>query len=503
MSKKKKIRRQPPMKMDYETIRAQEQERKKKRREKNRPRRRKALKIACIITASAAVLAAAGTGTFFYLKKSGWFLQHKTAMSTEHFGISDAVMAYYYGQCIESYQSYMAQDESAAQLDLNQPLKEQYYVEGYSFYDMLMDKTLEQISAQLQVCESAYAAGYTLPEEEKELAKTMAAEKDLSLYQKGITRENLEEAIELTLYAQNYQSELMDAVTVTEKEMDDYLAENRENYLNLSIDGFTFPYDTEESETDYGMTKEEAMKYAGELADCKTPAAFEAYVEKYLRDVKQSPEEEIRLNLENLRTTNLITYFGSEIQEWARSKDAKQNAVLLSEMDEKNIIQVCLMLEAPEPSLEPTVDLRVLVLSTAQYDSDEEARAQAEEIAAEFREAGAASDAFAQLAYEHSTDVLTYPNGGLVKGFTPGKTTYGNQLGAWAFDQSRQHGDLTIVEGLGSVIIAYFESASEDCGWQSLVRQALVTQKQKELNTEIHQAAVNTNTKNLKYITGQ
>ena len=59
-----------------------------------------------------------------------------------------------------------------------------------------------------------------------------------------------------------------------------------------------------------------------------------------------------------------------------------------------------------------------------------------------------------------------------------------------------------IVEGSGTVILAYFESASEDNGWQSLVREAFTEQVKEELNKQNHQAEVTKYPENYKYITG-
>ena len=502
MTKKKKTKRQPPQKMDYEAIRARDKERKLKKREQTRGKRKKILKITGITAAAAAVLCAAGFGGYQYLKRSGWILRHKIAMKSEHFEVTDAMLACYFQQCVESYQAYAEQDTNAVKLDTGKSLKKQEYTDGYTFYDMLMEKTEQTIEAQIQVCEAAYAAGYELSEEKKESCRTIAAERDLSLFQKGVSREDIRKSVELTMLAQEFEADAIDSISVSDEELQAYFEQHRDEYVNVDIYGFTFPYDTEDSETDYGMTHEEALSYAEELSACKTADAFSGYVENYLRDVKKSNDEEIRLNLDNLRSTNLASYFSSEVQEWVKSDDAKKYATLMTDREEQNIVQVCMLLNPPAPSEEQTVNIRVVVLTTAEFDGADGAKEFAQELIAQCEEAGGTPEAFAELAYEYSSDVFTYPNGGVVSGMTPSRTTYGEELPKWAFDKSRKAGDMGIVEGSGTVILAYFESASEDNGWQSLVREAFTEQVKEELNKQNHQAEVTKYPENYKYITG-
>ena len=125
MTKKKKTKRLPPQKMDYEAIRARDKERKLKKREQPRGKRKKILKITGITAAAAAVLCAAGFGGYQYLKRSGWILRHKIAMKSEHFEVTDAMLACYFQQCVESYLAYAEQDTNAVKLDTEKSLKKQ------------------------------------------------------------------------------------------------------------------------------------------------------------------------------------------------------------------------------------------------------------------------------------------------------------------------------------------------------------------------------------------
>lgn len=502
MSKKKKTKRQPPQKMDYEAIRAREAERKQKRREKNAGRRKKRLKIACICAAAAVVLGGAAFGTYYYLRSGGWFLRHRTVLESEHYQVTGAMLAVYYQQCVDSYLEYAAQDETAVQLDRSKPFRDQEYYEGYSFYDMFMDTTVNNVEAQLQVCEAAHAAGYDLTQDKKDESRRVAGEKDLSKYQKGVTREDVERATELVYLAQNYQRDTIDSITVSDEEIETYYAQHTNDFLTTGLYGFTFAYDTGDSETDTGVTRDEALQYAQELSECRNDTEFYDYAENYLNNVIKQDAETAQMQLSNLRSSNLLTYFSTEVQEWALSDDTKRYSTLILDRAEQNIVQVVMMLDKPARNEEKTADIRVVVLTTAEFDGADGAKEFAEELIGECEAAGGTPEAFAELAYEYSSDVLTYPNGGVVTGFTPSRTTYGEALAKWAFDKARQPGDMTVVDGPGNVILAYYEAAGEDNGWQSMVRDAFTEEVKKKLDEQNHQAEVTKYPENYKYVTG-
>ncbi|MBR3268379.1 MAG: peptidylprolyl isomerase [Oscillospiraceae bacterium] len=502
MSKKKKTRKPQQPKLDYDAIRARDAERRKKRREKNRDKRRKIMKWVGIPVLAAGVLTAAGFGIYAYLKSSGWFLHHRIAAKTEHYEVTDAMLACYYKQCVDTYLSYMEKDESMTKFDLGKSAKEQEYQTGYSFYDMFMDTTVNAVESHLQLCEAAYAAGYTLPEEKLAECRKQAEEEDLSRYQKGVTVDDIEKAKRLSFLSQYYQSDALSAITVTDEERDEYYHQHEEDFLNVSIYGYTFPYDLEGAEPEYGITREQALETAKKLEQCKTPDEFSETVREYLTDVKHAEEKDIQDALTALKVTNLITYFSDNVQEWAKRPEAERGDTLMIDLEESGVVQACMLLEKPAPSEEPTADIRILYLASAEFDGTENAKDFAQELMEECKSNGSQLSDFTDMVNEYSQDSQTYANGGLVKGFTPSRTSYGSELTEWAFDSSRTEGDMTVVTVDDGAILAYYEKAGDEIAWKTTVYDQLYNEKKNALNEKNHSAEVKMYKENFKYVTG-
>lgn len=500
MSKKKRRGKPQQPKLDYEAIRERDAERKKKRREKNRGKRKKIMLISGIALASVGVLCAAGFGVYHYMKTSGWFLHHRIAAKTEHFEVTDAMFACYFRQCMDSYEEYAAQNPDAVKIDSSKSLKDQEYYGGYAFYDMFMDTTMNTAEENLKVCEAAYAAGYQLSEDQKTVAKERAEKEDLSRYQKGVTREDLRKAGELAILASDFEEDSRKNISISDADVKEYRKSHEADYLNISIYGFTFAYDADET-TSYGMTHDEAMKYAQELADCKDADAFYAYVENYVKNVKKT-DETAQKQLENLKVTNRITNFSAKVQEWAKSEQAKKYATMINESDTENIVQVCMMLDVPALSEEPTADIRIIYLSATEQESFDAVKEMADKIKGECTAAGGTPEAFSNLAMKYSEDYMTYPSGGVVSCFTPSRTTYGKALNDWAFSKSRKAGNMEILQTDTGVILAYFEGEGKYNAWETSVREDLKGQIETQIHEQNRTATVTKYPENYKYITG-
>ncbi|MBQ8922167.1 MAG: hypothetical protein IJ060_08420 [Oscillospiraceae bacterium] len=503
MSKKKNKNRKPqPQKLDYEAIRERDAERKKKRREKTRDKRRKIMKWVCIPLIAAGVLCAAGFGTYYYLKSSGWFLHHRTAAKTEHYEVTDAMFACYYRQCVDTYLNYCESDAGLTPFDESRPAKEQDYQPGYSFYDFFMDTTADAVEKHLQLCEAAYAEGYTLSEERLAECRRQAEEEDLSRYQKGVTVADIEKAKQISFLSQYFQSDSIAAIEITDEEIDTYFHAHEGDYLTVSICGYTFPYDTDETNAVYGMTQEQAVAYAMELQETKTPEEFYQKIETILADEMGEDEETVQTALDSMKFTNLITYYADDVQEWARRDDAKAGDVFLTNRAEQNIVQVCMLLEKPTYSEEPTADVRIIYLQEAEFDGLENALDFAEELKAECEAGGSQLSDFVEMVNEYSQDVNTYPYGGLISSFTPSRTSYGSELTDWAFDSERTAGDMTVVSTGSGAILAYYEKAGDEIAWRNAVYDTLYAEKKDALSEKNHSAEVTKYPENYKYITG-
>ena len=111
------------------------------------------------------------------------------------------------------------------------------------------------------------------------------------------------------------------------------------------------------------------------------------------------------------------------------------------------------------------------------------------------------SAAFSERAFEYSEDAQTYPDGGLVTGYSASRTTYGDEVAAWAFDRERKHGDMTIVSRPGAALLLFFENVNEGSGWQNQVQNDLYQNKLKAFTDACAAFEIRVQEKNYKYIT--
>ena len=138
------------------------------------------------------------------------------AMSTDHFTVTPGMMAYFfydYGGRL------MVQMEQNKTYDETRSLHDQIYEGGLSWYDVIMNATLERVCEMLIYCEAAHAAGVELTESQiatidnelTSLAMDAAAiysktldEYCQSLYGPLMTAKDLRSVLECELLANSY-----------------------------------------------------------------------------------------------------------------------------------------------------------------------------------------------------------------------------------------------------------------------------------------------------------
>ncbi len=126
------------------------------------------------------------------------------AMQTDHFTVTPGMMAYFfysYGGAL------LPEIEKTVPYDSTKTLHEQIYRDGLSFYDVLMNSTLQKASEMLIYCEAALAAGVTLTEQQ------------LLSIDDTITSLRIEAAgysLELDAYLQRFYGPLMTAADLRE-----------------------------------------------------------------------------------------------------------------------------------------------------------------------------------------------------------------------------------------------------------------------------------------------
>lgn len=485
---------------DLETLRKQDADKKSRAAAAKKKQRNTRLKWAACGIGGAAVIALAVCG-FRYLNSGSGAARHKIIAETEHFQVTAAMFSCYFRQCADSYLSYAEANSGMDVFDPAVSLKEQEYSNGKTWYDQFMDNTMGSVQKNLQLCEAAYAAGFSLDDEQLERCDNIVASDDLSRYQKGVRKSDLLDATKITVLASQYQKKAENDISVSDEEIEAYYQENQADYLTASVMGYSFPWSPEGMLNGDTTDHDAAFEAAEGLAKCKTQQEFSDYVYRYLTNEKKLERAEAEQVAAGLTITKFMRDFPDYVRSWIEG-GAKRGDTQTFPQENQCYTTVYLLRDEPAPDDSRTVDFRVIYLSSADYDGAENAEAFANELRGEVEAAGGTSEAFAEQAYQYSEDAATYPNGGLVSGYSASRTTYGEEITAWAFDRERKQGDMTVVVRSGAVLLAYFEGANAETGWHNQVRDDLYAKKNDEFTQQYQQYAVTVSEKNYKYILG-
>lgn len=425
-------------------------------------------------------------------------LRKKVAVETDHYQVTAAMLACYFKQCEESYLAYAAGDSGIAVFDETKSLREQQYNDEQTWFDMIMDNTMKTVQTNLKLCEAAYQAGFVMSDEDEETCRQIGEQMEQGRYQKGVTGEDAAQAARMNILAESYQQSVRDSISITDDQIQSYFDAHQDDYLNVSTLGYTFTWDPEGIVSGDYAEHDAAIAAAEALSKCKTQQEYQEYVFKYLTERKDVPREDAEQIAGDLGISKTVGNYPDEVQEWVHG-GAKRNACILLQHEESCSASVYMLREDPAPDESKTVNIRVLYLTAADYDGIENAVSFANDLKAEVEAAENKSDKFASLAYEYSEDAETYPNGGLVNGYSAARTTYGDEISAWAFDRERQTGDMFLSERTTGVILAFFESVNAQCGWQNEVREDLYNQALSDFNTtcESYEVTVHEKTFNL------
>lgn len=180
------------------------------------------------------------------------------AMSTDHFTVTPGMMAYFfydYGGRL------MVEMEQNKTYDQTRSLHDQIYKDGLSWYDVIMNATLERVCEMLIYCEAAHAAGVELTEAQlatvdKEISSvTMDAaaiysktldEYCQSLYGPLMTGEDLRSVLECELLANSYSFTVKQTLedSITEQAVKDYIEQFsfRDDTPSRNISYIAVPY---------------------------------------------------------------------------------------------------------------------------------------------------------------------------------------------------------------------------------------------------------------------
>ncbi|MBQ3099615.1 MAG: peptidylprolyl isomerase [Clostridia bacterium] len=431
------------------------------------------------------------------------------AMESEHFEVTNGMLSYFlysdYYSALSDTNTYYSLYLSG--FDASKSLKNQEYTaegenSGLTWFDYFMSNTANNVTTYLLFAEKAYEAGIKEIDEKDlaEIDKSIESFKEgaesigLSLedyiefmYGDGTTEQDIREAMEFQLlamkqYQNDYDSFEYD-ITACEEKYD--AAPTDYNYSDYRTFTFYAKYPDDEEDTEGREAAEIiAKQLADELKACATEEEFESYVYNYLVGENALIEDEEEKNTDEELTDEAAATLveraayttGNDYADWAyvEGRAAGDNTVIDNEDGSYTVYYMV----RPQYRLDyNTKNVRHILINSANYDSDEEALAKAEEVL-ELYNSGATKgeDAFDALAEEYNEDSASLYENIMLDQMV-------EEFESWCFDEARVAGDCEIVKSTYGYHIIYFVGDG-DIAWKAEVEADLIAEAFQNLITE-------------------
>ena len=341
-----------------------------------------------------------------------------------------------------------------------------------SFDEYFYNNAVSEIEEIVYLYNTGKAEGYTLSDDDIEdindavtsiVDGTSGASIDTYQYltTKGLSAKEAAAAIAqyyyLISYADAYSTYAQENVEVSDEDIDAYIAEHKDEFKVVDV----YVISTATDDMD------DAAAY---VAECEEKAVdFESFKEIALGDVFGIAEEDFEdgcLSKGTQRTT-ITSYIDEETAEWMFSEERKSGDCLVVDMTENGGFYIFCIATPIYESNENLPSIRVIPI----YDSNgeqtsEELKATADECVEKFNSGDKTEESFIALVSEYSCDSSTTANEGLMENLERGQ--YLTSIEDWAYDESRQQGDITTIElSNGGYCVMYYIGAEHTAAYSS------------------------------------
>lgn len=510
-SSKKKLRNEQEAAKMTERQLAEQQEAKKM----------KLLTTAFVVVLAVIVVVAVWAGVTQFISNSGIREKNTVALTVGEHEVSNAELNYYYIDSINGFYNNYGSVASLIGLDLATPLDQQVTNEetGATWADDFLTQAKDNVTTMYALCDAANAAGYTLSDSElskidnvisnMQLNAILSGFEDVDSYLKavygqGASEESYRAYYEMNLLGESYYDAYYagltyDEAAIAEADAADPSAYNyySYNYYNLNVSKFRTGGTTD----DEGNTTYTEEETAAAVAAAK--AAADSLVSAGVTTVEELDSAiaalEVNAEVENAASTAVSEVAFSSVlkvaQEWVTDSSRKVGDVTVLENattstdDEGNEVKTIsgyyvVMFTGLQDNEYALKNVRHILAACegGTYDettgvttySDEEkaaAKAEADEILAKWQSGEATEDSFAELAVELSDDTGSILTGGLYEDIYPGQMVASFEN--WCFDESREIGDVDIVETEYGYHVMFFSGDSDTTYRQYMIEATL------------------------------
>ncbi|MBP5207596.1 MAG: peptidyl-prolyl cis-trans isomerase [Clostridia bacterium] len=399
-----------------------------------------------------------------------------------------------YNSFLDNYYYYL----SYYGLDTNVPLHDQEYSgeEGMSWYDVFLDNGKRAFEQYAKFAEMALKEGMSLDEGdnaeiEAYLDSIEAAARDYGetfdqyiseFMGEGMNRERVRNAISLSQLGYKYYLKLYNGPVYTDEQLEKAYTDGAGAYSLIDYNEAVIEalYDETDDEEAVKAAKEEAKAKAEQLK--KLVEEGKSFTEAY--------NELISVDDDGSEGTNEMLVTGaaySSLEKFAfiYEKETVEGQINITYDDSGNatVIQ-CVKL--PYKNTLKLVDVRHILLTSTEYNTEDEAYAKAQELVEKIVAATDKIDEITKLAAEFSEDPGSKTNGGLYEDVPPGEMV--EEFNDWCFDPERQVGDIGIVKTSYGYHVMFLDGFGEEL-WRyncdAALRDAEFTENADRIYAEI------------------
>lgn len=409
------------------------------------------------------IIAAAFIALFIVLLvlNSNGYMERKTAATVGDESVGVVDFDYYYRSQINQYANYFGDSWSS--------------YAAYFTSDTFVSSALSSIQQTYLLCDAAEAEGRTLTEDElAEIDETISNYELYASYYgygstdafieanfgKGCSADSYRAWMEKQYLASDYATEKLASFTYTDEEIDDYYAENANDFDTVTYRTFY----VDGSETDE-FSAEDALAQAQEIAESMAAAAEGN--EAAFNDLcaQNASSEDIAAYYEEDADYSLIEGAGyssvaDAYADWLFDAARQPGETTAIGVDTGYYVLCFVGRDTPEYDMVNVRHILIGVDDTTDEAAVAEAQAQAEALLAEWEAGDATEDSFAELAVNNSTDTGSASEGGLYENVYKGQMV--EAFEDWCFAEGRQAGDTGIVETEYGFHIMYFSGYGDD-----------------------------------------
>lgn len=412
---------------------------------------------------------------------SGSYLRSKTAASSKNIDVNGAVMSYYFNDVYNTFLNYYGSYVSYYGLNTNLSLKNQKMSDNQTWFDYFMSGAKTNVSGILALNEAAKADNVSLDEGEINALTIRADNADTGLYGQGVKRGDIYDARTLEALAYKYQFMKQDELTPTDAEIDAEYNSNPKKYQSVGYYSYEFSW-SEDPEDENAVTKESAKAEADALASHTGINGFKTAIRQLLKTGSDEESgEALDSKVEAQKTTGALYTEGNEISEWLFGEAAVGDTKVFED-DSAKKFTVCVLCDEPTRDESRTINVRHILFSFSDDESEKKAKKAAEKVLAEFNSGDKSIESFADLALAYSDDSGSLYNGGLYENVVEGRMV--TAFNDWCFSEERKPGDADLITTDYGYHIMYFVGDGMDV-WQASVADTILSERFSELNEKL------------------